>query len=295
MCTAPDRPGNAARNCSTVAVIAKLLPAYRYPSTARSTVGEIWVNRSITDPGPKSGEHDDQTPPRADVARKPTSAWIPLGTSAATRSPAPTPSRRSPSCAAPTRRRRSASVTCSSVPSSRDTITAGSDVRTGVRAGQRVFGVVQRAARKPLRTGHHRRGQHPLRRPMPAHREIIRDRGPEALQIRRRIRPQRPVVGQVPTAAGRRERGELGDPGAGRCARGWAARAPRERCRSGSYRVPPVSGVASTGVSATQPKSLWAKGLRAGRPVGHRYRRLDLRRPGAWDVRMQYASRWAFR
>src|SRR5664279_2087883 len=74
MCTAPESPGSAARSFETVAPTSKVLPPYRYPSTAISTVGEIWVNRSITDPGPKSGEHEDHTAPSAEVARNPTSA-----------------------------------------------------------------------------------------------------------------------------------------------------------------------------------------------------------------------------
>ena len=83
---------------------------------------------------PKSGEHDDHTAPSAAVARNPTSACSELGTSATTRSPAPTPS----GAGRPARRRparvSSASVTSCSLPSSVTTMTAGSVVRCASEA-----------------------------------------------------------------------------------------------------------------------------------------------------------------
>ena len=49
------------------------------------------MNRSDTARAPKSGEHEDQIAPSEQVASIATSACGAFGTSAATRSPAPTP------------------------------------------------------------------------------------------------------------------------------------------------------------------------------------------------------------
>ncbi len=89
----------------------------------------------MTEPGPKSGEQDDHTAPSAAVARNPTSAWIPFGTNATTRSPTPTPARRSPCSAAPTRARSAETVSCTSSPRSVAAMTAtASSGRPGTAA-----------------------------------------------------------------------------------------------------------------------------------------------------------------
>ena len=52
---------------------------YRYPSTARRTVGSIWPRRSITERVPNSGAQLDHTAPSEAVARKATSVSGMLG------------------------------------------------------------------------------------------------------------------------------------------------------------------------------------------------------------------------
>ena len=61
-----------------------------------STFGSICANLSITLRAPKSGEHDDQIAPRLAAASRPMTASGTFGSSAATRSPRPTPSERRP-------------------------------------------------------------------------------------------------------------------------------------------------------------------------------------------------------
>ena len=61
-----------------------------------STFGSICANLSITLRAPKSGEHEDQIAPRLALASRPMTASGTFGSSAATRSPRPTPSERRP-------------------------------------------------------------------------------------------------------------------------------------------------------------------------------------------------------
>src|SRR3954447_7241645 len=58
-----------ARSLATRSRRSKSFPPERYPSTASSTFGSIWANRSTTARGPKSGEQDDHTAPRLAQAR----------------------------------------------------------------------------------------------------------------------------------------------------------------------------------------------------------------------------------
>ncbi len=73
------RLGIASCRPASVSRRSKSLPPYRYPSTAKRTLGSIWAKRSTTLAGPKSGEQLDQTAPMLAVARKATIASGTLG------------------------------------------------------------------------------------------------------------------------------------------------------------------------------------------------------------------------
>ena len=96
------RVGSPARIAASSAVLSISLAPKVYPATAIRTVGSIWATRSTTLRAPNSGAQEAQIAPREAQARKATSASGMFGTNATTRSPRPTPSRRSPARARPT-------------------------------------------------------------------------------------------------------------------------------------------------------------------------------------------------
>ena len=112
------RLGKLRRISSDTPMRSNSRPPYRYPSTVISTVGSICWNRSATLRSPKSGEHDDHTAPMLAVASSAMTASGMFGRYAATRSPRPTPSRRSPAATDATARASSAYVTSPPPPSS---------------------------------------------------------------------------------------------------------------------------------------------------------------------------------
>jgi hypothetical protein len=93
--------------------------------------------RSMTERTPNSGAQLDQTAPSAAVARKATMVSGMLGAYAATRSPGPTPARRSPSVAAITCDRNSSHVSVTAGRVWLWAITAGSRARVTVAASAR--------------------------------------------------------------------------------------------------------------------------------------------------------------
>jgi hypothetical protein len=102
--------GSAARIAATSPPRSTRLSPYRYPSTATSTTGSICCQRSVTLRVPNSGAQEENTAPRLAAASSSTKVSGMLGAYAATRSPGPTPSRRSPARTRRTASRSSAAV-----------------------------------------------------------------------------------------------------------------------------------------------------------------------------------------
>ena len=80
---------------SALAATSKVLPPYSYSRQAMRILGSICPKRSSAPATPKSGEHEDHTPPTLAVASMPITASGPFGSQAATRSPGRTPRSRS--------------------------------------------------------------------------------------------------------------------------------------------------------------------------------------------------------
>ena len=142
--------------------------------------------RSSTACTPNSGAQLVQIAPRLAVARKATIVSGTLGRYAATRSPAPTPSRCRPIRARPT-----CSESSSQVSERRwSRLRMGDDRRSVAVVAKDVFGVVQAGVDEPLGAGHRRRIEDLRVRPGRMHVEELPDGAPEAGQVVDRPSPQ---------------------------------------------------------------------------------------------------------